>query len=175
MKQVLKPLLLFKALLLANNSYSHSPYSQIAHDFIAEVALKYEVIDSFSYYNQEFIARHKPVWQYGVQVRVKPYRAQIHFFEYKDSISTDVAFAAMMSNFPNYGGPLTRCKDMRGIISPPVVYLVGQNSITILEQRCEEELSNMEAFRKLFLERMNFKIYYQLEVGCGGPVRWVCP
>lgn len=154
--------------------FGSTPYQQRVLDFVTPLYKQYDTSADFPYFNSHFLKSQKPKWHFGVQVNVVPYRLQMYFFEYADSLATDAALSALLANFPKDGGTIDRCVNLKGIKSPPAIYLVGYNSISMLIQMCEEAPDSRDAFAKRFMKGMSFKHYYTIKVGCGGPLVWDC-
>ena len=150
-------------------------YQESVQQLLCQCAETTEFSD-FPYPNTQFLKQHPPVWQKGALLKVKPYRAYLYFFEFADSVATERALDYFLNHTFFFGKPMERCMDLQGFKSPPAIYIVGQNSISILNQMCEEPEAKRNSIQNLFIGAFaQIPLTYRITVGCGGPVIWDCP
>lgn len=157
------------------NLGASSPYQQTVTNFVTPLFSLYNTDTNHQFPDQGLLIQYKPQWHWGVEVKVSPYRLQMYFFEFSDSITTEKAFTYLLKQLSNKtGAKLEICSDMGSLKSPPVLYLVGYKSISILHQMCEEEQAKRSDFITSFLQGLSFRHIRKLSIGCGGPVKWKC-
>jgi hypothetical protein len=157
------------------NLGASSPYQQMVTDFVTPLYSLYKIDPNHQFSDQAFLVQYKPQWHWGVEVKVSPFRLQMYFFEFSDTITTEKAFIYLLKQLSNRAGAtLEICSDIGSLKSPPVLYLVGYNSISILHQMCEEEQAKRNDFMNSFLNGLSFRHVRNLSIGCGGPVKWKC-
>ena len=157
------------------NLGASSPYQQTVTNFVTPLYSRYKIDPNHQFPDQELLIQYKPQWHWGVEVKVSPFRLQMYFFEFSDSITTGRAFTYLLQQLSDKtGAKLDICSDMGSVKSPPVLYLVGYNSISILHQMCEEEQAKRNDFITSFMQGLLFRHISKLSIGCGGPVKWKC-
>lgn len=161
-------------MLLAQIAVSQTSYQQSVQGCIKAIRQDYKVVKDFPSNFESFVGITNPVWQYRLQVKVAPYRIEMYFFEYEPGGNREAAFEYLLAHFPGDGKAIAKCHNIEGMKSPPALYLVGDNSISILQQMCEQELQITDSINEQFIQSLSFLHLYEIKVGCGGPVTWVC-
>ena len=113
---------------------------------------------------------------YGKSAMVTP-TAEFFYYSFTDSNKTINAFYNYLDIMAEdgEGGPVKLLEDVEAIKTPPMFMLVYDTVIVSARYMCEHEKNDWNSFQDSILKVYGEEFKYQIDVDCGGPLKWIQP
>ncbi len=133
---------------------------------------KFNPIDRFTY-NQKFKIEFKSKSDvtYGKDKMVAP-RASFYYYSFADSTKTKNAFYNWLDCFGTDCQQIKLFDDSSAIKMPPSYIAVYDTVILVADYRCEDAKFNWTPFQDSLKAKFGSTARYELNVKCGGPIKW---
>jgi hypothetical protein len=110
---------------------------------------------------------------YGKSNMVTP-KADFFYYTFADTNKTLNAFYNYLDEMAveGEGGPVKLNEDVEAIKMPPMFMVVYDTVIVSVKYLCEHEENDWNAFQDSILTIYGKEYRYQIDVDCGGPLKW---
>ena len=111
---------------------------------------------------------------YGSSSLVTP-TADFFYYSFIDSNKTISAFYNYLDIMAEEGegGPVRLNEDVEAIKMPPMFMVVYDTIIVSAKYKCEHEKNDWNAFQDSIISIYGNNYKYQIDVDCGGPLKWI--
>lgn len=110
---------------------------------------------------------------YGSSSMVTP-TADFFYYSFADSNKTVSAFYNYLDVMAEEGegGPVKLNEDVEAIKMPPMFMVVYDTIIVSAKYKCEHEKNDWNSFQDSIISIYGKDFKYQIDVDCGGPLKW---
>jgi hypothetical protein len=110
---------------------------------------------------------------YGKSAMVTP-KADFFYYTFPDTTKTLNAFYNYLDEMvpEGEGGPVKLNEDVDAVKMAPMFLVVYDTVIVSAKYLCEHEENNWNAFQDSILSVYGSEYRYQIDVDCGGPLKW---
>lgn len=143
-----------------------------SYDTMAQI--KSHPMDRFSFSTSRKIQfRGNEEVPYGSSAMVTP-TANFFYYSFADSNKTLNAFYNYLDVMASdgEGGPVKLNEDVKSIKMPPMFMLVYDTIIVSTQYMCEHAENDWKSFQDSVLNTYGKNYKYQIDVACGGPLKW---
>lgn len=116
----------------------------------------------------EFISKEKV--PYGDHL-VTPI-AEVFVYTFSDSVKLNNAFYNWLDCFGRDCQSVKLNEDLESIKTPPSLTLVYDTTLVHVDYQCEHQRKSWLSFEKALKHQFGDSTRYQIQVSCGGPLKW---
>ena len=155
--------------------FLETPFDFFVHNIQTEydtsVHSEFHPIDRFTYnQRKKILFKSKIDVKYG-ETDVTP-RAEFFYYSFSDTTKTKNAFYNWLDCFGSDCQIITLKEDEKSLKSPPMFTLIYDTMIVVMNYRCEDQKFNWKPIQDSVKTCFGRNYNYQIDVGCGGPLKW---